>query len=213
MYIGKQSYILLLLESAIADKNKKAVDIQPEEAVSSVGEKKISKPRKPRAKKGVIIYFKTIMYLTYFAFDFAVLLVDKPKDVPVSKGSPLRQDTLDAAFARTIPPVSTSTVPETTTAAISAWQGLVSTSAPVSRGPGRPAGAKNKPLSSTAQSLEKRPGDSKFPMSSWSLTITKVATDPLNKDVKKDLLTNMKQFLDDCCIRGIYKNNSYYFQL
>ena len=142
-----------------------------------------------------------------------MLPVDKPKDVPVSKGSPLRQDTLDAAFARTIPPVSTSTVLETTTAAISAAQGLISSSPPVSRGPGRPAGAKNKPVSTTAQSVEKRPGDSKFPMSSWSLTITKVATDPLNKDVKKDLLTNMKQFLDDCCIRGTYKINNYYFQI
>ena len=49
------------------------------------------------------------MYLTYFAFDFAVLLVDKPKDVPVSKGSPLRQDTLDAAFVHTPAPVSTTT--------------------------------------------------------------------------------------------------------
>ena len=75
--IGKQPYILLVLESALlvdknkktaaasfstkektTDKSKKAVDIQPEEAVSSVGEKKISKPRKPRAKKGIIIFLK-----------------------------------------------------------------------------------------------------------------------------------------------------------
>jgi hypothetical protein len=134
-----------------------------------------------------------------------VLLVDKPKDVPVSKRSPLRQDTLDAAFARTIPPVSTSTVPETITAVISAWHSVVSTPAPVSKGLGRPATLVPKiNRSAVKQSIEKRPGDSKFPMSSWSLKITKVATDPLNKDVKKDLINNMKQFLDDdCCIRGI----------
>jgi hypothetical protein len=57
--------MLLLLESAIADKNKKAVDIQLKEAVSSVGEKKISKPRKPRAKKGIIIFFITIVFNIY----------------------------------------------------------------------------------------------------------------------------------------------------
>ena len=174
----------------------------PKVAVSFVPKKRAYKPR---AKKGImfIIYNNNILNLS--AFDFAVVVVvDQAKEDPLkSKESPLRQDTLDAAFARTLAPVSATTVPEPAiAAAISAWQSVVSASAPVSKGPGRPAGAKNKATSSAAQGIEKRPGDSKFPKSSWSLTISKVATDPLNKDVKKDLLNNMKQFLDDCCIRG-----------
>ena len=157
-------------------------------------------------KKGIIyiIYNNNIFNIS--AFDFAVLVVDRAKeDPPKSKESPLRQDILDAAFARTFAPVSATTIiPEPAiAAAILAWQSVVSASAPVSKGPGCPAGAKNKATSSAAQGIEKRPGNSKFPKSSWSLTIIKIAMDPLNKDVKKDLLNNMKQFLDDCCIRGL----------
>lgn len=78
---------------------------------------------------------------------------------------------------------------------------------------GRPAGAKNKTNSSaggTATTLpantspppvavEKQPGDVSFPLTNWSLTITRSGG-----DVHTSLLDNMNQFLHDVCTRGIF---------
>lgn len=67
---------------------------------------------------------------------------------------------------------------------------------------GRPAGVKNKCNKSASPSLpasaaEKQPGDVSFPLTCWSLTITRSGG-----DIHTSLLDNMNQFLHDVCTRG-----------
>ena len=67
---------------------------------------------------------------------------------------------------------------------------------------GRPLGVKNRNI--TAEPLpfkvtaEKLPGDISFPLTCWSLTVTKTGG-----DIHKSLLDNMNNFLQDVCTRGI----------
>ena len=71
---------------------------------------------------------------------------------------------------------------------------------------GRPAGVKNKnnsaadTASTVVAAMEKQPGDVSFPLTCWSLTITRTGI-----DIHTSLLDNMKnQFLQDVCTRGLF---------
>ena len=70
---------------------------------------------------------------------------------------------------------------------------------------GRPAGVKNKTnsaadtTSTVVAAVEKQPGDVSFPLTCWSLTITRTGM-----DIHTSLLDNMNQFLQDVCTRGLF---------
>ena len=71
---------------------------------------------------------------------------------------------------------------------------------------GRPAGVKNKSNDAASPPLppsaaEKQPGDFSFPLTCWSLTITRSGN-----DIHTSLLDNMNQFLHDVyvCTRGLF---------
>ena len=78
-----------------------------------------------------------------------------------------------------------------------------SASSPKKRG--RPAGVKNKTnsaagtTSTVVAAVEKQPGDVSFPLTCWSLTITRTGM-----DIHTSLLDNMNQFLQDVCTRGLF---------
>ena len=78
---------------------------------------------------------------------------------------------------------------------------------------GRPAGVRNKTTTydgaasppppppaaiSPVMTAEKQPGDVSFPLTCWSLTVTKSGG-----DIHTSLLDNMNQFLQDNCTRGL----------
>ena len=70
---------------------------------------------------------------------------------------------------------------------------------------GHPAGVKNKTNSAAATTtsnvvaVEKQPGDVSFPLTCWSLTITRTGM-----DIHTSLLDNMNQFLQEVCTRGLF---------
>ena len=68
------------------------------------------------------------------------------------------------------------------------------------------AGVKNKTnsaadttSSTVVAAVEKQPGDVSFPLTCWSLTITRTGM-----DIHTSLLDNMNQFLQDVCTRGLF---------
>jgi hypothetical protein len=103
--------------------------------------------------------------------------------------------------------------PATTTTAsgnVAAVQSLLALPSAVRKG--RPPGSTNRPVQATVSRSStqdqpgqpKGPGHEQFPLTTWSLTVSRVSKDPKNNDVPPEFLANIKVFFDDYCVRGIH---------
>ena len=109
------------------------------------------------------------------------------------------------------PSVSSAITAEpTTTSHVEAVQAFLGLPSAVRRG--RPPGSTNRSAKATTASTQnnadtpKGPGHEHFPVTTWSLTISRVSKDPKNNDVPPEFLANVKVFFDEYCVRGIIHN-------
>jgi len=105
------------------------------------------------------------------------------------------------------PTVSSAIAEEpTTTSPVATAQAVLGLPSAVRRG--RPPGSTNRSAKATASipsnvEAPKGPGHEHFPVTTWSLTISRVSKDPKNNDVPPEFLANVKVFFDEYCVRGI----------
>ena len=106
--------------------------------------------------------------------------------------------------ARSEPVITT-----TTSSNLAAVQSFLALPSAVRKG--RPPGSANRPVQASSRSSTqdqpgqpKGPGHEQFPLTTWSLTVSRVSKDPKNNDVPPEFLANIKVFFDDYCVRGIH---------